>query len=93
MFDLDIYATALAVALALAPGGWLASLALRNAGFALAAGGWWAVLAPLLMTWLHLRVSGVVLLEKNIGERRPGYRDYVERTNFFSPGPPRAVRS
>ena len=34
MFDLDIYATGLAVAPALALGGWLASLALRNAGTA-----------------------------------------------------------
>jgi len=59
--------------------------------FALAAGGWWALIGPLLMTWLLLRVSGVALLEQDIGERRPGYRDYIARTNAFFPAPPRRV--
>ena len=49
----------------------------------------WTVLSPLLMTVLLLKVSGVALLEKDIGERRPAYRDYVARTNAFIPGPPR----
>ena len=57
--------------------------------FALAGGAWWGLLGPILMTVLLLRVSGVSLLEKDIGERRPGYRDYVARTNAFFPGPPR----
>ncbi len=57
--------------------------------FALAAGGWWSILSPILMTFLLLRVSGVALLEKDIGERRPAYRDYIARTNAFFPGPPR----
>jgi steroid 5-alpha reductase family enzyme len=56
---------------------------------ACAAGAWWTIFAPLLMTFLLLRVSGVALLEKDIGERRPAYRDYVRRTNAFLPGPPR----
>jgi steroid 5-alpha reductase family enzyme len=59
---------------------------------ALAAGAWWAFIAPLLMTVLLLRVSGVALLEKDISERRPAYRDYIERTNAFLPGPPKAGR-
>ena len=54
-----------------------------------AAGGWWSVVSPLVMTGLLLKVSGVALLEKDIGERRPEYRDYVARTNAFVPGPPR----
>lgn len=57
---------------------------------ALAAGGAaaiWTVLSPLLMTLLLLKVSGVALLEKDIGERRPAYRDYRARTNAFMPGP------
>jgi steroid 5-alpha reductase family enzyme len=58
---------------------------------ALAAGGWWSVAGPLLMSFLLLEVSGVALLEKDIGERRPAYRDYVRRTNAFFPGPPRAA--
>ncbi len=57
--------------------------------FALAAGGWWSILSPLLMTFLLLRVSGVALLEKDIAERRPAYREYIERTNAFFPGIPK----
>jgi steroid 5-alpha reductase family enzyme len=41
------------------------------------------------MTLLLLRVSGVSLLEKDIGERRPAYQAYIARTNAFIPGPPR----
>jgi steroid 5-alpha reductase family enzyme len=58
---------------------------------AAAAGGWWTVFAPLLMSVLLLKVSGVALLEKDIGERRPAYRDYINRTNAFFPGPHRAL--
>jgi steroid 5-alpha reductase family enzyme len=58
---------------------------------ALAADGWWSVVGPLLMSVLLLKVSGVALLEKDIGERRPAYRDYIRRTNAFFPGPPRAT--
>jgi steroid 5-alpha reductase family enzyme len=56
---------------------------------ALGAGAPWTVVSPLLMTWLLLKVSGVALLEKDIAERRPGYRDYVRRTSAFIPRPPR----
>jgi len=41
----------------------------------------------LLMTILLLRVSGVTLLERDISERRPAYREYVQHTNAFIPGP------
>ena len=63
---------------------------------ALAAGGVgaiWTLLSPLLMTVLLLKVSGVAMLEKDIGERRPAYRDYIARTNAFIPGPPRKETS
>jgi steroid 5-alpha reductase family enzyme len=56
---------------------------------AVAAGGWWSVISPVLMTFLLLKVSGVALLEQDITERRPAYRDYILRTNAFIPGPPR----
>ncbi len=59
---------------------------------ACAAGGWWAVVSPLLMSVLLLKVSGVTLLEKDIGGRRPAYADYVARTNAFFPGPPKGGR-
>lgn len=58
----------------------------------LAGGGWagaWCLASPVLMTFLLLRVSGVALLEKDIGERRPAYRDYIERTSAFIPWPPK----
>ena len=56
---------------------------------ALAAGAWWSVVSPLLMSVLLLRVSGVALLEKDIGMRRPAYRDYIARTSAFFPRLPR----
>ena len=57
---------------------------------ALGGGAWWSVVGPLLMSFLLLRVSGVTLLEKDIGERRPQYADYIRRTNAFFPGPPKS---
>lgn len=57
---------------------------------ALAAGGWWTLVSPLLMSVLLLKVSGVTLLEKDIGERRPAYRDYIARTNAFFPWAPKS---
>lgn len=54
-------------------------------------GAWWSLASPLLMSVLLLRVSGVTLLEKDIGERRPGYAGYIARTNAFFPGPRRAA--
>jgi len=59
---------------------------------ALAAGGWssaWCLASPLVMTLLLLKVSGVALLEQDIAERRPAYRDYIARTSAFIPWPPR----
>ncbi|MGQ0510174.1 MAG: DUF1295 domain-containing protein [Betaproteobacteria bacterium] len=55
------------------------------------AGAWWTVFSPVLMSVLLLRVSGVALLEKDIGQRRPEYANYVLRTNAFFPGPRRSV--
>ncbi len=56
---------------------------------ALGVGGWWTLISPLLMTFLLLKVSGVALLEKDMGQRHPSYRDYIQKTNAFFPGPPR----
>lgn len=60
---------------------------------ALANGAWWAVVSPIVMSVLLLRVSGVRLLEKGIVRRRPEYARYIETTNAFFPGPPRADKS
>jgi steroid 5-alpha reductase family enzyme len=53
------------------------------------AGGAWTLYAPLVTTFLLLRVSGVPMLEAGMASRRPGYREYVERTSSFFPRPPR----
>ena len=53
------------------------------------AGGWWTVLSPVLMTWPLAKGTGAALLEKDIGDRRPEYVDYVRRTSGFVPLPPR----
>ena len=53
---------------------------------AVGAGAWWSALGPLVISVLLMRVSGVTLLEKDIGERRPKYAAYVRQTNAFFPG-------
>jgi steroid 5-alpha reductase family enzyme len=60
---------------------------------ALAAGGVWTVYAPVIMTWLLLRVSGVAMLERSLAETKPQYRDYIKRTSAFVPMPPREKSS
>jgi len=57
--------------------------------FAVPAGAWWTVAAPLLLTYMLLKFSGVTLMEQTIVERRPAYREYIARTNAFIPGPPK----
>jgi steroid 5-alpha reductase family enzyme len=53
------------------------------------AGAWWSVPGPIVMSILLMRVSGVTLLEKDIGERRPQYAGYIKRTNAFFPWLPK----
>jgi steroid 5-alpha reductase family enzyme len=43
-----------------------------------------------VMTWLLAKGTGAKLLESTIGNRRPGYADYVRRTSGFLPRPPKA---
>ncbi len=52
-------------------------------------GGAWTVFSPLLMTWLLTRVSGVPLLEADLQQRSPAYRDYLLSTPRFVPGRPK----
>lgn len=56
---------------------------------AVSTGEWWTVIGPIVMSILLIRVSGAGLLERSIGERRPGYAEYVRRTSGFIPRPPR----
>ena len=54
-------------------------------------GGFWSIVGPITMTVLLTSVSGVPMLERKIGERRPGYDEYARRTSAFLPRPPRAA--
>ena len=56
---------------------------------AVAAGAERTIMGPAGHGHLLLRGSGVALLEHTIGERLPGYADYVRRTSPFIPRPPR----
>jgi steroid 5-alpha reductase family enzyme len=49
---------------------------------------WWTIVAPALMSFLLIRVSGVRLLESSLRQRIAGYEDYVARTSSFIPWPP-----
>lgn len=52
---------------------------------ALAAGGWWTIFSPIIMQFLLMRVSGVALLEKDLKDKKPEYREYIEKTPAFYP--------
>lgn len=56
---------------------------------AASAGALWTVISPIIMTFLLMRVSGVVMLEKTLKETKPGYAEYIERTSTFFPWLPR----
>ncbi len=51
---------------------------------------WPGIVGPMIMTVLLLRVSGVALLERDIGSRRPGYAEYQRRTSAFIPMRPKS---
>ena len=59
-------------------------IAAVGGGFAFA-----SVIGPLVMSGLLIKVSGVAMLEKTIGRRRPGYAEYVASTSAFFPRPPK----
>jgi len=45
--------------------------------------------APILVTILLTRVSGVPMLEHGLKRKRPGYDEYIARTSTFFPWPPK----
>lgn len=51
--------------------------------------GLWSLPAPILLTFLLTRVSGVPLLEEQLSKTRAGYAEYVARTSSFIPWFPR----
>jgi len=52
---------------------------------ALASGAWWTIFSPIWMTYLLLKVSGVAMLESTLKKTKPGYEDYIQKTNTFFP--------
>jgi steroid 5-alpha reductase family enzyme len=56
--------------------------------FALSAGAAWTIVGPVVLSVFLFKVSGVALLEKDIGNRRPAYQAYIDRTAAFFPRPP-----
>jgi len=56
-------------------------------------GPYWTVISPIVMSILLLKISGVSLLESDLKESKPGYREYIERTNAFFPWFPSAART
>jgi steroid 5-alpha reductase family enzyme len=51
----------------------------------LAAGSILPIFGSLLMTALIIKVSGVALLEKDLREKKPEYKEYIENTSAFIP--------
>jgi len=51
----------------------------------LSTGSYWLVSGSIIMTLLILKVSGVVLLEKSLKEKKPDYEDYIRKTSSFIP--------
>ena len=51
----------------------------------------WAfsLIAPVVMWLLITKMSGVPLLEREMAQRKPGYAEYMRRTNQLIPGPAR----
>jgi steroid 5-alpha reductase family enzyme len=47
--------------------------------------GFWTVISPLIITVVLLKMTGIPITEKSIARTRPGYADYVRRTNAFFP--------
>ena len=53
--------------------------------FCLSTGSYWLISGSIIMTLLILKVSGVVLLEKSLKEKKPEYAAYIQNTSSFIP--------
>jgi steroid 5-alpha reductase family enzyme len=45
---------------------------------------WWSAIGPAVMSFFLIKVSGVAMLEKTL-KKKPGYADYIAKTNAFFP--------
>ena len=51
---------------------------------------WWVgLIAPAVMAFLLLRLSGIPITEAHLAKSRPGYADYMRSTSAFVPWPPK----
>lgn len=46
---------------------------------------WWTIISPLIITAVLLKMTGIPLTENTIVKTRPGYTNYIKRTNAFVP--------
>jgi steroid 5-alpha reductase family enzyme len=53
--------------------------------FSIASSNYWPIIGSVIMTILLLKVSGVSLLEKTLKKSKPGYQEYIRKTNSFLP--------
>lgn len=51
--------------------------------------GWVSLAAPVIMSLLLMKLSGVPMLEAEMIKRKPGYADYVRDTSALIPWPPK----
>ena len=49
------------------------------------------LIAPALITWILIQVSGVPMVEHRLNKTRPGYAEYVQRTSPFLPRRPKTT--
>jgi steroid 5-alpha reductase family enzyme len=54
---------------------------------------WWTILSPLTITAVLLKMTGIPLTEKTMISHRPGYNEYIQRTNAFIPWFPKAKKN
>ncbi|MFA5939052.1 MAG: DUF1295 domain-containing protein [Sinimarinibacterium sp.] len=52
--------------------------------------GWLSLVAPVVMAFLLLKLSGVPLLEAEMVRRKPGYAEYLRTTSVLIPWPPKS---
>jgi steroid 5-alpha reductase family enzyme len=45
----------------------------------------WTIISPIIITVVLLKMTGVPMMEKTIVHTRPGYSNYIARTNSFFP--------
>lgn len=55
-------------------------------------GSWWTLISPIIITAVLLKMTGVTLTEKHLVDKKPQYRDYMQRTSSFIPWPPKRRR-